>query len=192
MSERSLRSDRPARAAFAAFASALVACHGPDHFFCPAAIDVAVLEHQARLGCFTLSAGVIERWRAALKGLPLALVLENGCERTVEVDLRALRVVGVDARGNRRALTPFDPRHELRIVSLAPGAQGQERIEYLDDEAPSATGATGAAWAQVCLDATNVLPEVPRGQEPRFCLDVRPRERAAAATGATREDGAAR
>lgn len=144
-----------------------VGCHGPQHFFRTRAPDVASLEKQVRLECFTLSAGIIERWADRLPGVPLALVLQNDCERTLVIDLRELRVVALDPDGARHPLHAFDPRHELRAVQLAPGAQGQELLDFVAADGPR------AAWTQVCLDASGVLPREPRTSAPAFCLPLR-------------------
>jgi hypothetical protein len=60
----------------------------------------------------------------------LSFAFANGCDRTIPVDLRALRVTGTCGDHGSGALEAFDPRREIAPGRLAPYSGARERIAY--------------------------------------------------------------
>lgn len=98
-------------------------------------------------------------------GSVIAYELGNRCEAPVTVDLGAATVVG-RTRHAAIALTAYDPRHELRPLSLDGGAVASEAIEY--------RALVPVAFGDVCVEAGRIAT----GAGAWTCVGPAPEERA--------------
>jgi hypothetical protein len=96
---------------------------------------------RATIGCLDLA---VERRTDFPIGPVLGYHFANRCDHPTTVDLGALAVVGRDAQGAEIALHAYDPRAELRPVTLEARNLGAESLAYPAHE----------AMAQVCVDVS--------------------------------------
>ena len=96
------------------------------------------------VGCLDLA--VERRPDLTSGGTVLAYDFGNRCDHPAVVDLATVAVVGRTVAGDEVKLSPFDPEHELKVLSLDGRAAGQEAIAY-----PS-----NIALAEVCVDASSI------------------------------------
>ncbi len=89
-------------------------------------------------GCVDLA--VRSAWPSEAEGPVIELELGNRCSHSTPIDLRQLRVVGIDRFGERVALIPYDPNHEIAAVRIYANTQGWEHLEY---HLPEMFGAIG-------------------------------------------------
>jgi hypothetical protein len=89
-------------------------------------------------------------------GAVVAYELGNRCDRSVVLDLATVRVVGRDADGRERPLSPFDPRDEIHPVPLPARWWGGEQIAYNDTET--------TPLVTVCVDVGGIDASQPRAE----------------------------
>ncbi|NVB82978.1 MAG: hypothetical protein HOV81_31660 [Kofleriaceae bacterium] len=127
---------------------ALIGCaYRPGSFSHP---RQGFLGQRTTVGCLDLS---VER-RPDLTGGGTVLAYEfgNRCDHATTVDLASVVVVGRTYDGAERRLSPYDPRAEIRSLSIDGRTAGREAIAY-----PDAT----AHFAEVCVDAASLADQTP-------------------------------
>ncbi len=115
-------------------------------------------------GCIDLAVGYAEDAQTGPRGRVVEYSFGNHCFHHVDVDLATIRAVEYGADQLVRPLVVYDPRHELRPLSLDALWLGHERIEYdaVDDVAASAPGST------ICVDVGRLDRSAPK-QERWVC-----------------------
>lgn len=119
--------------------------------------------HVALGGCIDLAVGYAEDAQTGPRGRVIEYSFGNHCYHHVDVDLASIRAVEYGADQIVRPLVVFDPRHELRPLSLDALWLGHERIEY--DAVDVAAGAPGSA---ICVDVGGLDRSAPT-QERWVC-----------------------
>ena len=129
----------------AVLTSALAGCAYQPGSFSYAGPKPAPDGERVTVGCLDLAisrrldydaSAVIEYW------------FGNRCNRTIEVDLQRVAVVGRFGDGREVELSPYDPQGELRTRRLSGRLTGREAIAYRTPR--------GSA-AQVCVDAASIV-----------------------------------
>jgi hypothetical protein len=84
-------------------------------------------------------------------GAVLAYEFGNRCDRPAVVDLARVNVVGRTFDGRELNLAAWDPRHEIRPLTLDGRAIGNEALAYRNKD----------AFAEVCVDAASIARATP-------------------------------
>jgi hypothetical protein len=106
------------------------------------------------LGCLDVG---LSRVRSEHDGAPIVgYAFGNGCDHRVMVDLASVHVTGKAIDGRETPLVAYDPRHELRVLTLPARLAAVEYIEY--------SGAA-QAYAKVCVDAGGIAADLPRSEQ---------------------------
>jgi len=125
---------------------------------------------RATVGCLDVS---VERRADLPIGPVLGYHFANRCDHATVIDLGGVAVVGRTLEGAALALTPYDPRAELRPIALDGRNAGAESLVYPSDTrstVPVVAGATGSrslllavppAMPQVCADVATLVHEAP-------------------------------
>lgn len=100
------------------------------------------------VGCLDIS---VDRRTDLGSSAVLGYTFGNRCDRPAVIDLAWVNVVGRTAAGTEVALVPYDPKGELRAVSIDGRQAGSEAISY---PAPEALG-------QVCVDVASLAQVTP-------------------------------
>ncbi len=82
----------------------------------------------------------------------------NRCTHDAIVDLASVRAIGRFPDGTARALTAYDPRHELHALPIDGWWHGKERIQY-----------TGGAVSVICIEVGHV-ERSPAARDHWVCL----------------------
>ncbi len=69
-------------------------------------------------------------WPSEAEGPVIEIDFGNRCDHSVPIDLRQLRVAGIDRFGERVALIPYDPDHEIGAARIYANTRGWEHLEY--------------------------------------------------------------
>ncbi len=137
---------------------------------------------RATVGCLDVS--VAGRWSQARSsgqtasgqtatGQTVVVDFGNRCDRSVIVDFTALRAFGRDAGGREHPLAIYDPRREIRPLSLEARSAGREVLEL---RRQATTGATTARVRSACVDVGRLTRDA--APAPRWLCIARPRGRA--------------
>jgi hypothetical protein len=127
---------------------------------------------RATVGCLDVS--VAGRWsRVGATGQTVVIDFGNRCDRAVVVDFTTLRASGRDAGGQEHRLAVYDPRREIRPLSLEARTAGREVLEL---RRPVSAGATAAHVRSACVDVGRLTPDA--APAPRWLCVARPRRRA--------------
>jgi hypothetical protein len=126
----------------------LAACASPYRPGSFASSDQAFAGERATVGCLDVA---IERRADAKAGPVLAYQFANRCDRMTVIDLAAVAVVARHVDGSEAAMRPYDPRGEIRPVSLDGRKIGGEALAYW---------ARGTV-AQVCVDLATLAGSGP-------------------------------
>lgn len=113
-------------------------------------------------GCIDLAIGYADDAQTGPGGRVIEYSFGNHCYHRVDLDLGAVRAIEYGADRVARPLVAYDPRHELRAMSLDALWLGHERIEY---DAPGVAPAPGSA---ICVDVGALDRSAPR-QERWVC-----------------------
>ncbi|HYU16850.1 MAG TPA: hypothetical protein VEL05_12280 [Candidatus Acidoferrum sp.] len=117
---------------------------------------------RATVGC--LDVAVAGRWDPAHAGGQVVEIdFGNRCDRAVVVDFTALRAKGRDDEGGEGPLALFDPRKEIRPLSLEARTAGREVLEWRPANARRLRAA--------CLDVSGLAG---RPSTPRWLCVARP------------------
>lgn len=100
------------------------------------------------VGCLDLA---IERRPDHGSSVVLGYTFGNRCDHPTVVDLAWVNVIGRTSDGVEIALTPYDPKRELRVLQIDGRLVGQEAIAY---PAPESVG-------QVCVDVASIAQQAP-------------------------------
>jgi len=100
------------------------------------------------VGCLDLA---IERRPDHGSSAVLGYTFGNRCDRPAVVDLAWVNVIGRTSDGAEIALTPYDPKSELRVLQIDGRLVGHEAIAY---PAPESLG-------QVCVDVASIAQQAP-------------------------------
>ncbi len=103
------------------WATVLAGCAEPYH-------PGSLVGENHTYGCIDLS--VRSAWPTEAEGPVIEIDLGNRCDHSVLIDLRQLRVAGIDRFGERVALIPYDPDHEIVAARIYANGRGWEHIEY--------------------------------------------------------------
>ncbi len=126
---------------------------------------------RATVGC--LDVAVAGRWsRAGAIGQAVVIDFGNRCDRAVVVNFTTLRAFGRDAGGREQPLAVYDPRREIRPLSLEARSAGREVLE-LRRAAPA--GATAARVRSACVDVGRLAGDA-GATAPRWLCVARPRD----------------
>jgi hypothetical protein len=130
---------------------------------------------RATVGCLDVS--VAGRWSRASStgqtatGQAVVVDFGNRCDRPVVVDFTTLRAFGRDAGGREHPLAIYDPRGEIRPLSLEARSAGREVLEL---RRQAAAGATAARVRSACVDVGRLTRHA--GPAPRWLCVSRPRQ----------------
>lgn len=120
-----------------------------------------------RIGC--LDVAVVPVIDSAARGPVAGFSFANRCDRSVVVDLRAVRATAISASGRRVPLQVYDPDRQIRRTVLDARARGHENLEYtMPPEIPPPK--------RLCLDLSRLngsqgaTPQ--RGPKVEVCIDA--------------------
>jgi len=159
-----------------ALAVCAAACGYKPGSFAVEPADGAFAGARTTVGC--LDVAVAGRWsRAGAVGQAVVIDFGNRCDRPVVVDFTSLRAVGRDAGGREHRLAVYDPRREIRPLSLEARSAGREVLEL---RRRATAGATAARVRSACVDIGRLTPDVTpnAAPAPRWLCVSRPRGRA--------------
>jgi hypothetical protein len=135
---------------------------------------------RATVGCLDVS--VAGRWSRASStgqtatgqmatGQTVVVDFGNRCDRPVVVDFTTLRAFGRDAGGREHPLAIYDPRREIRPLSLEARSAGREVLEL---RRQATAGATTARVLSACVDVGRLTRDA--APAPRWLCVSRPRQ----------------
>ncbi len=133
---------------------------------------------RATVGCLDVS--VAGRWSPARStgqtatGQTVVVDFGNRCDRPVVVDFTSLRAFGRDAGGREHRLAIYDPRGEIRPLSLEARSAGREVLEL---RRQATAGATAARVRSACVDVGRLTRDMTpdAAPAPRWLCVSRPR-----------------
>lgn len=112
------------------------------------------------MGCIDLAVG--QSYDVRAQGPIVSYGFGNRCHHAVPLDLATVRVRARDTSGVEHVMQAYDPRGEIRVLSLDALWAGHERIEY--------RGPDPRSLVSLCVDVGGVDPTVPR-TEKWVCSD---------------------
>jgi len=125
---------------------------------------------RATVGCLDVS--VAGRWSSpGAAGQAIVIDFGNRCDRPAMVDFTALRAFGRDAAGREHRLAIYDPRREIRPLSIEARSAGREVLE-LRRQAPA--GTTAARVRSACVDVGRLSGD--EAAAARWLCVARPRD----------------
>ena len=120
---------------------------------------------QARqLGCLDVAISIGADPVVPARDPVLQIDFGNRCDRSVDVDLRALHVSAQYADGIPIALAVFDPRGEIERLPLDARWRGAESLEYVGPDAQATPP------ARVCVAIDAIAPSEHVAPPPPLCF----------------------
>lgn len=109
------------------------------------------------VGCLDVGLAVYQRDANEL----LDVHVGNRCGYPEALDVRRLRIHGVDAEGVRHDVTLYDPKNEIVRLHVGGAERGKERLKLV--------GARDLT--RLCFDLEAVAPDAPAARPAPLCLE---------------------